>query len=244
MKYFFLSETDSTNLHASALLSGMKRKETFCVVSDFQRNGRGQGRNKWISEPGLNILLSFVVFPSFLDACRNFFLSQIAAISISECLKSRIQNLRIKWPNDILAGNKKISGILIENSILGNKVKHSIIGMGINVNQSIFPDLNPEATSILNETGNITDIKEMIGELEKAFTLWYSLLENESYEQIRQHYYRHLAGFGRKSRFLDIDSGKAFEAVITGVLEDGRLLLLDSCNQYLSYGFKEIEMIF
>ncbi len=244
MQYFFLSETDSTNLHASALLSGMEQQEPFCVVSDFQTNGRGQGGNKWISEPGVNILLSFVVFPSFLDASRNFFLSEIAAISIAECLKLKFQNLKIKWPNDILSGNKKIAGILIENSIIGNKVKHSIIGMGINVNQKIFSDLDNEATSVLIETGNVTDIREMINELEKFFTFWYAILENENYEQVSQHYYHHLTGFGRKSGFRDLNNGNTFEAVITGVSDDGTLLLLLSDNQRRSYGFKEIEMIF
>ena len=134
-----ISETNSTNSYLQTLCAKQQGVAAFTtVVADFQTSGRGQRGNSWESEPKKNLLFSFVLFPDFLEARRQFLISQIVSLAIKEELDSYADDFSIKWPNDIYWKDKKICGMLIENDLMGRNISQSISGIGINVNQEAF----------------------------------------------------------------------------------------------------------
>ena len=133
-----ISETNSTNNYLQSLCSKQKVEELTVVVADFQTSGRGQRGNSWESDSGKNLLFSIVIFPEFLEARRQFLISQIISLAIKEELDTYTTDISIKWPNDIYWHDKKIAGILIENVLSGSTFSRAIIGMGLNINQKNF----------------------------------------------------------------------------------------------------------
>ncbi|MFT7614301.1 MAG: BirA family biotin operon repressor/biotin-[acetyl-CoA-carboxylase] ligase, partial [Parvicellaceae bacterium] len=169
-KKIVLPSVDSTNNFAANLIKETNVVDGTVILSEKQTNGRGQSGNSWQSAYGDNITCSYILRPKFLDIEEQFYISIITSLAIISTLKSYGIEPKIKWPNDILVGSRKIAGILIENSISGKTLNHSIIGVGLNVNQTSF-DLGISATSIANVTGQI-QIKETVldglsGNLEK-----------------------------------------------------------------------------
>ena len=153
MKIIKLDAIDSTNSHLKKLLNEEALEDLTVVVSKHQTNGRGRNGAVWSNKPSLNLAFSLLKRFNSLSIKDKFYLNIISSISVYELLKKfHVKELTIKWPNDIMTENKKISGILIENNVKGAKITHSIIGVGINVNQNKFRNL-PNATSIFNQTG-------------------------------------------------------------------------------------------
>lgn len=238
-----LESVNSTNLHASALLSEKKINSACIIVSDFQTSGRGQGSNSWKSDPGMNLLLSLVVFPSNFKADEQFYLSKATSISVRELVakKAGSPQIKIKWPNDVLSGNKKIAGILIENTIEGNDIRHSIIGVGINVNQIIFPEFPIRATSIKNIILKETSLHLLLEEFTNIFDYWYDHLEDRDFNQIDTCYYRYLFGFQKTLTYNC--GGTTFNARIVDVEKSGRLVLQMSDRKIRKFGFKEVDFV-
>ena len=147
-----INETNSTNNYLQSLCSEQKVEELTVVVADFQTSGRGQRGNSWESDPGKNLLFSTVIFPEFLEARRQFLISQIISLAIKEELDTYTTDISIKWPNDIYWKEKKICGMLIENDLMGRNISQSIIGIGININQEIFHSSAPNPVSLLQIT--------------------------------------------------------------------------------------------
>ena len=168
MKIIKLDAIDSTNSYLKKLLNKESLDDLTVVVSKHQTQGRGRNGNVWSNKPSLNLAFSIYKRFSDFEIDKKFMLNVISSISVYETLKKyNLLDLTIKWPNDIMAANKKISGILIENNIRGNRIKHSVIGIGININQSEFKNL-PNATSILIETGKLNSVEIMAHELQKT----------------------------------------------------------------------------
>ncbi|MBP9507653.1 MAG: biotin--[acetyl-CoA-carboxylase] ligase, partial [Bacteroides sp.] len=117
-----LSETDSTNRYLKQLCDQSPVEELTTVVAEFQTSGRGQRGNIWESEAGKNLLFSFVLYPTFLEARRGFLLSQLISLALKEELDQYADGFSIKWPNDIYWHNRKIAGILIENNLIGSSI--------------------------------------------------------------------------------------------------------------------------
>src|SRR5690606_16212159 len=143
-----LNATDSTNSYLKKLVQEMQIADWTVVISEDQKKGRGQMGNTWLSRRGQS--LTFSVFKRFkgVSGEKQFAISMATSLAIIEALNDMgIPKMAIKWPNDILSGNKKVAGILIENVLEGAYVKHSIIGIGINVNEAVFPNL-PQASSL------------------------------------------------------------------------------------------------
>ncbi|KAA6306643.1 Bifunctional ligase/repressor BirA, partial [termite gut metagenome] len=128
-----LTEADSTSRYLTALCEQNRIEEFTVVLSDFQTAGRGQQDNSWEAEKGKNLLFSFVLYPSFLEARNQFLLSQIIALSVKEELDEWASGFSVKWSNDIYWENKKICGILIENDLTGSRIERSIVGIGLNI---------------------------------------------------------------------------------------------------------------
>ena len=138
MKSMYLRETRSTNLVLKEMLREYELPEGFVLRTDFQSAGKGQPGNSWEAEKGKNLLFSVLLYPHHIAITEQFILSQLVSVAILRTLNSFCTGFSIKWPNDIYFGDKKIAGILIENSLQGTKLNTSIVGIGLNVNQKIF----------------------------------------------------------------------------------------------------------
>ena len=157
-----ISETNSTNSYLQNFCAKEKTEEFTTVAADYQTSGRGQRGNSWESEPHKNLLFSFVLFPEFLEARRQFLISQIVSLAIKEELDTYTDDVSIKWPNDIYWKEKKICGILIENDLIGRNISRSIAGIGININQEEFHSPAPNPVSLYQITGKQYDIYEVL----------------------------------------------------------------------------------
>ena len=180
MKIIKLDAIDSTNSFLKDK-SSMQEIDDFTIVySQNQFKGRGRTTKDWISEPNKNI--AFSLFKRFKKTKSEhfFLLNVIVSISILELLKKySIKNAHVKWPNDIMIKNKKISGILIENKMKKNNLINSVIGIGININQEKFTDIM-HATSIINETGSFSNIDSLATELAVIIKSNFKFLESNT----------------------------------------------------------------
>jgi BirA family biotin operon repressor/biotin-[acetyl-CoA-carboxylase] ligase len=239
-KIIYFQEIDSTNLQASALLSDFGGKEKFIVRAGYQKKGYGQSGNTWESQKDKNLLCSFVLYPEFLNIERHFYLSMIMSLAISDLLKPECNSVRIKWPNDIYVNNKKIAGILFENSIQRGVIINSIAGIGLNVNQRKFPDFGKAATSMNLENNKEYSVEEILNDLTEKYSYWYQMLTEQDYEYINMTYQQRLYKYHETAKYKS-QSGE-FEARIAGVGSDGRLIL-ESEGKMLYFGFKEVEFL-
>lgn len=155
------------------------RRRTDQRLYRFQTAGRGQRGNSWESEDGANLLFSFVLYPDFLEARKQFYLSQITALALQEVLSQYTDGIRIKWPNDIYWKDKKICGTLIENDLTGIHISRSISGTGVNLNQERFVSDAPNPVSLFQITGQRYDRKEILHQLMERVAHYYTLLKTE-----------------------------------------------------------------
>jgi BirA family biotin operon repressor/biotin-[acetyl-CoA-carboxylase] ligase len=214
----------STNDHLKELSLSGNVEEGTVILALNQTRGRGQMDREWNSEPGKNITLSLFLKPADLKAPEAFLLSKSIAISVYETIlrftKSKGE-VSIKWPNDILVNGKKIAGILIENSILGDQVKSSIVGIGININQVEFS--NTKATSLTLACGDKFDVIDIVDILIREIKNQYHLLIQKEYEELNQAYFERL----HKPSDLNIFSINGIESgyTIRNIHDDGSILL-------------------
>ncbi len=153
-KLIYLKKTESTNSFAIQLIENNSEKvmDGMIISAEQQTAGKGQFNRKWISNPGENLTFSLILKPSFLRPEKLFYLNKCICVSITETINAFAMNSCIKWPNDIYVSDKKICGILIENKIKNQQIEFCVAGIGINVNQTVFPE-DITATSLKIETG-------------------------------------------------------------------------------------------
>ena len=240
MKIIKLDAIDSTNSFLKKKLSNQKIDDLTIVYSKNQFKGRGRTKKEWISEPNKNI--AFSLFKKFKtnDLEHFFLLNLIVSISILELLKKfRVKNVSVKWPNDIMVKNKKISGILIENKIKKNNSINSIIGIGININQEKFPDLM-FATSIINETGNYFDVDLLATELADIIISNFKISESNSNFFLRiynKKLYNKNQIIHFQNKFAEIRVGKIVKVDLSG-----NLMIMNKRGEIEC--FRENEIIF
>lgn len=236
-----ISETNSTNNYLQSLCSKQKVEELTVVVADFQTSGRGQRGNSWESDSGKNLLFSIVIFPEFLEARRQFLISQIISLAIKEELDTYTTDISIKWPNDIYWKEKKICGILIENDLMGRNISQSIAGIGININQETFHSFAPNPVSLRQITGKEFDLFEILKNIVLRIQSYYSLLKKGNTESIVCQYEMSLFRKEGMHRFKDANG--EFLARIIRVEPEGRLILEDEMLNKRGYMFKEVEYL-
>lgn len=240
-KIIEISSVGSTNNFASELLKKQKLADETIIWTRSQTKGRGQRGNNWISEDNKNITCSIVLSPQFLPLEKQFFLSVITSVSIIDFLKNKVNNLKIKWPNDIYHQNSKLGGILVENSISGSVLSNSIIGIGLNINQKKFPKELPNPVSLANISGQIYDLNPMIGELSDSFSKYYNKLRRGLYKELKDEYIEMIYLFGKHNQFKD--SNGLFSGEIIDILETGEIIINDESNIKRAYLFKEVEFV-
>jgi BirA family biotin operon repressor/biotin-[acetyl-CoA-carboxylase] ligase len=189
LKYDSLS---STNAFAARLLKYDDPEEGTVIQAGYQTNGRGQGNNKWDSDKDNNLLISIILFPELIRPDEHYLINIFVSLGICDYLDLYFPGSRIKKPNDIYFGNDKMAGILIENSIIDDQIINSIVGIGLNVNQTIFPADIPNPTSQKIVTGKTYDLDDCLRNLLAALDARYkfvlygdrSLLEEEYSERL------------------------------------------------------------
>lgn len=236
-----VSETNSTNSYLQRLCSTQQVKELTTVVADFQTSGRGQRGNSWESDADKNLLFSFVLFPTALEARRQFLISQIVSLAIKEELDTYTAGISIKWPNDIYWKEKKICGILIENDLMGRYINQSIAGIGLNINQETFHSPAPNPVSLWQITGKRYDLKEILAHIMLRVQSYYRLLQEDETAPITERYDKSL--FRKEGMHPYKDSQGEFRARIIRVEPDGRLILEDELQTKRAYLFKEVEYL-
>ena len=233
---------ESTNLTAIEYLSKNTPSEGTTIYTYRQHGGRGQIGSNWESEPDKNVSLSTILFPDFLPGRRQFLLSQTVSLAIYDFLSTYItSNLRIKWPNDLYVGNKKIGGILIQNVLSGPRLQSSVVGIGLNINQTVFLSDAPNPISLSQLTGETYHLDTLVAEFCRAFDLRYRQLRAKKYEEIERSYlvrlyrYEEAAIFQREN--LSIFTGR-----ITGIACDGKLQIT-SQEGVEEFALKEVSFV-
>ena len=239
MKAFFLNRLSSTNSYLADQMKAGKLEGECYVVVDYQDKGRGQCENTWHSRKGYNLLMSVLLFPAFLSASRQFRLSMAASLAVCSSLNENL-DLKIKWPNDILAGDRKIGGILIENSIMDKKLSHSIVGLGLNVNQLDFPDFPRKATSLYLECGHPFNVKELAHGYATILDQYIFRLKAGESADIEQEYLDRLYLRDYPSDFETREG--IFRGIIRGVSPLGELLV-EKKGRTETYSFREIRFL-
>ena len=226
-----IDETDSTN----RWLREQGGEENVVVWADYQTAGRGCGTNHWESERGKNLTFSMLLHPNDVPAQKQFRISRAISLAICKALGQHIGDLSIKWPNDIYWRDGKIGGILIEVTLLGNKVKDCIIGIGLNINQRVFRSDAPNPVSMWQICEQETDCEQLLQEILQAFQEYMGKSNKDEYQSML---------YRRKGFHPYADKDGAFMAEIIDVEDDGHLLLRDDNGQLRRYAFKEVTFVF
>jgi BirA family biotin operon repressor/biotin-[acetyl-CoA-carboxylase] ligase len=228
----------STNDISAELLSKGDIVDGTVVITDHQHKGRGQGSNTWESERGSNLTLSIILRTDFLKVADQFYLSMMTSLAIADFLDEYTQSgVSIKWPNDIFYQDKKICGILIQNVLKGSQLEHSILGMGININQEYF--LTENAVSLHNITGRWYDLEKMLSSLSGFIEYYYELLNSGKYEQLKSKYMNRLRWLNEVRSF---QADRLFSGKIIDIDRTGRLMIQVNGSVH-SFDFKEVTFV-
>ncbi|WP_347372966.1 biotin--[acetyl-CoA-carboxylase] ligase [Aequorivita sp. Q41] len=243
MNLIKLNAIDSTNTYLKRLAKETYQEDKTVVVAESQLSGRGQMGNGWLSREGQSLTFSVLKRFEALDVEKQFMISMAVSLGISEAIKAlQIPNIAIKWPNDILSAKKKIGGILIENILEGSNVKYSVIGIGINVNETDFPAL-PQASSFKLETGKTFQLAEVLQLLLKTIFKNLENLSAKDFLELKTHYEKDL--FRRDVvSFFEKNNGLGFNGIIKGISDSGELLVEIENNSLQKFQLKEVKLIY
>lgn len=254
-------QLESTNSYLRQNHQGMPQHAV--VTAAYQTAGRGQRGNGWESEPGRNLLFSMLYYPpADLPPSRQFQISKAVAVAVAETVDRLLDGsdhpeVCIKWPNDIYVGDRKIAGILIENALQSStRIAHSIIGVGLNVNQREFRSCAPNPVSAVNITGRETSPELVAGWLRQALVATLPLEDSWLDECYRRRLWRS-RGFHPYVSLVasaapaptavkaggDCGRSGCFEAEIVGVAPDGPITLRSRSGELRVFSFKEVAPV-
>ncbi len=238
-----LPAVDSTNNFLKSLVSNSEPlPEGTVIMADDQFAGRGQQNNIWKVEPGKNLTFSVLLKPTFLPLDNQFLLNMCVSIAINNVLARILgEEISIKWPNDIYFQNKKMGGVLIENTLVGSTIKNAVIGVGINVNQQHFEaELAVNATSIFQILQKDVNLIGLMAEICSELESLYLQLRSGKDNKLRQMYVDKLYQVNKVALYEK--DGEVFEGMIRGVSDTG-LLQLDKQDERCEFNFKEISFL-
>ena len=259
----YIEQTDSTNSLLQRILRGEEQQYAACLKEDipliyttYQTAGRGQTGNGWESERGLNLLMSYLLREPQIKTAEQFGLNLLAAVLTHLTLKDWLNKaqrpmLTIKWPNDIYYGDKKIAGILVENSLSGANVQHSIAGIGININQEHWLGNAPNPISLKQIIGRDTHVSNVMQTFLTYLRAWQLTTPEWRKEYYLQHLYRRNGYYPFLEREVSTeptmnasaDADGQFMARIQAILPTGELVLIDQQGQQRIYHFKQIRYV-
>ena len=243
MRIIKVDAIDSTNSFVRKFYEGGKDFNPVCVRAIIQTSGRGQRGTNWMSKAGENLTFSILHPQKMLDISQYFHLSATVALSVLEVLKQlEIPDLSVKWPNDILSAKFKIGGILIENIVKTEGIVASVIGIGLNVNQSDFDDL-PQAGSLKSVTGRKFDLDDLLQKLVDKIEIDLQKLPERDARDILEEYAENMFRMNAVSTFLTPDSSK-FNGIIRGVTTEGKLNLEIENGVFKTFDLKELQLLY
>ncbi len=236
---FNIAETASTNDYFSKLPGDTP--EGSVVYTLNQTQGRGLGLNRWESEPNKNLTFSILLRPRFLKAFEQFYLLKVIAIAVADFISIYTDKVSIKWPNDIYVSEKKIAGILIENSIDRDFIKQSVVGIGVNINQKLFYSDAPDPVSLTQVTHQEYDIEQCLQTVLDGIEKQYSLLVARDFKSIDSKYMSLLFRFNVLAKYFA--KGKIFTGTIVAVEPTGELIIVDNEGTTRHFLFKEVSFM-
>jgi BirA family biotin operon repressor/biotin-[acetyl-CoA-carboxylase] ligase len=238
-----LDAIDSTNTYLRQLSNTEAVEDYTVVVANYQTNGRGQMGTQWDSQDAKNLMFSLFKDVSYLNIEQHFFISIVVSLSLLDALQAfNIKKLKVKWPNDILSDRKKIGGILIENVIKQTKITASIIGIGVNINQTEFYNL-PKASSLRLITGRVFDSEEILQAILVKMQHYFLLLQQNQFEVLKSAYENHLFRINKPSTFKDVE-GNLFSGFIIGIANTGNLQVRLEDDIIKEFDLKEISLLY
>ena len=240
-QWVMLDSVPSTNTYAQTLVAEKMLPEGSVIIANFQEQGRGQRGNSWESRTGENLLMSTVLYPSFLPAARLFYISKVVALGVYSLVKGLgAEKVSIKWPNDIYIADRKVAGILIENTFRSTEIALSVVGTGININQTEFNEAQ-KATSLKLECGRVFELKATAEELLRHLAFWYEHLRKNQFAAIDVAYHEKIYRLKMPSVYRE--NNLMFSGTITGVNEGGKLLIEKETGETIAYDLKEVEFL-
>ena len=243
MKIIKLNAIDSTNSFLKDLAKNRVLENFTVVVTDHQTNGRGQHNSEWQSKPFKN--LTFSVFINFtdLEIQQHKYLNFAISLAIFKVISDEnLPNLSIKWPNDILSANKKICGILIENTFSGTKIKNTVVGIGINVNETTFSNSLKNVTSLKIENNKNYNLDELLVKVVSTIEEKIMLLNLKKFGDLEKNYRNVLYKKNTATMFKD-SYGVLFMGIIIGISSNGKLQIKLEDNSVKEFGVKEVSFV-
>ena len=240
--FIHLPETGSTNSYAIELLTKERPAEGCVVVTSHQTRGKGTDTNTWESEKDKNLTFSVILYPAFA-ADQQFVLNKAISLGIYNFLKTELPQspVSIKWPNDIYIGDKKVCGILIQNSIIGYKFDYVVVGIGLNVNQEIFISDAPNPVSLKMITKKDYHLDEVLDKLLNSIFEKYSLVQQNKGRLIENEYYQAMYRLMEWHPYRI--NNVQITARITGTSPYGQLMMQTQALQEITCDLKDVKFV-
>lgn len=240
----YLPSCQSTNDEAATLIAQSDPTEGTLIVTDQQTAGRGQRGNQWEAQSDQNLTCSLILYPTFLRATEQFWLNMAISLGIHDTLRpllgDRAAELRVKWPNDVYVGKQKMGGILIENSLQGYQLATSIIGMGLNINQTQFTYSTATSLQLLAPLPDGYDLPGFLSQLCERLEARYLQLRSGQRDTLRIAYLQLLYRYQEEALY-EAD-GRRFSGIITDVDDTGRLVITENGRRRV-FEFKEVVFL-
>ncbi|MGB5463849.1 MAG: biotin--[acetyl-CoA-carboxylase] ligase [Aureibaculum sp.] len=241
MKIVKLDAIDSTNSYLRDLVKQELVENWTVVIADHQSHGKGQFDNKWSSEKGKNLTFSVLIRFKKLDVEKQFYLNYAISIALYNVLKYYIpEKLAVKWPNDILSANLKLGGILIECIVKNSSIDFAIVGIGLNVNQQVFPSPLTLATSLKNLLNRTINKEELLDKILLEMQYQMLLIQKQKFGEIKYLYEDILYKKGIPSMFVD-GNKNTFLGKIVGISSEGKLTIELENESLRDFDLKEIK---
>lgn len=247
---FRFADLSSTNDAAvQAITAGEMPAAGAVFLTDAQSAGRGQGTNQWHASPGDNLTLSLVIYPDHLAVDRLYALTQLSGLAVAETVANFLPSVlaatvRIKWPNDVYVGDRKVAGILVQNGLRGNRISWSVLGVGLNVNEGNFPPpLDTTATSLALLCGYDMDKEAVLDFLLQRLAANYDDTFAHRLPELNARYHRLLYRHNLPGRYKNTETEERFFAILRGVNEAGQLRLELAEGGERVFSLREVRFI-
>ncbi|WP_299051080.1 biotin--[acetyl-CoA-carboxylase] ligase [uncultured Polaribacter sp.] len=243
MKIIKLNAIDSTNSFLKDLVLHSDLENYYTVVTHNQTNGRGQQHSKWVSKPFKNLTFStFIELKNFNVKNKKYFNFAVALAVFDTLTQNNIHKISIKWPNDIMSANRKICGILIENTFIGSHIKNSVVGIGLNINQETFPNFLPDASSMKLETGIHFNLDYVLEQILNNLKKRINTLEALKFQALEKDYLNVLYKKNIPTMFKN-NQDINFMGKIIGISSLGNLVVELEDETIKEFGVKEITFL-
>jgi BirA family transcriptional regulator, biotin operon repressor / biotin---[acetyl-CoA-carboxylase] ligase len=233
----FLPNCHSTNEEAKRFCRNHRPQEGTVFVTDYQRSGKGQQGNVWVSEEGKNLLFSVVLYPKFLLPQDQFYLNIVASLALQKAISQLLpaHKIKVKWPNDLYGDDHKMAGILIESALSGNQIDHAVVGIGLNVNQTHFH--LPLATSMAIASGKKWEREDVLEQVLLSLESGYNQLRDGQLSALMAEYEKHLYKLHEPHTFRLENTSR--EGTVLGITPQG-LLRVYMNGREQTFRFKEL----